>query len=203
MVACTRQVSRVTEDHVVGAATHLSIDVPKGKVKGERPEGEAEPVNRRWLVIAVLAAVLALAGGVYALLGNPFELLTSAVEPALPRVQDTWLPANVAPLPVPAAMPVIAAPPPMPGSFSILIGTYDSARQVEIIERRLRERKLPVYMVDVLQPAGDILRRIYVGRYPTREEAERVRSGLDPILSASSRVIPGEIERMRVLPALP
>jgi hypothetical protein len=188
---------------VVGAATHLSIDVPKGKVKGERPEGEVEPWSRRWLAIAVLAAVLVLAGAMYALLGNPLELLTQGVEPPLPRVQEQWLPAAVAPLPVPAGMPVTAAPPPMPGSFSILIGTYDSARQVELIERRLRERKLPVYMVDVLQPAGDILRRIYVGRYPTREEAERVRSGLDPVLSTSSRVIPGEIERMRVMPALP
>jgi hypothetical protein len=57
-------------------------------------------------------------------------------------------------------------------------------------------------MVDVLQPAGDMMRRIFLGRYATREEAERVRSGLAPPLS-SSRVIPGELERRFVIPPLP
>jgi general secretion pathway protein A len=202
MVACQRQVSRITEDHVVGAATHLSLDVPKGKIKGERAEGAAQPSRRLRWIAAALVAVIAVAGLV-ALLGNPFEWLSPASEPPLPRVEQKWLPPGVTPLPVPAGMPVTSPPPPMPGSFSILIGTYDSSRQVELVERSLREQKLPVYMIDVLQPAGDFLRRIFVGRYATREEAERVRAGLGPVLSTSSRVLPGEIERMRVLPPQP
>ena len=203
MVACKSEVSRVTEDHVVGAATHLSIDVPKGKVKGERREGQAAATTRRWLPIAVAVALLLLAGTLFLFLGNPLDATAPVDTPPVPRVEQRWLPMAVAPMPVPDGLPTIAAPPPMPGSFSILVGTYDSARQVELIERSLRDRKLPVYMVDVLQPAGDILRRIYLGRYATREEAERVRAGLDPVLSTSSRVIPGEIERMRVLPPQP
>ena len=203
MVACKSEVSRVTEDHVVGAATHLSIDVPKGKVKGERREGQAAATTQRWLPIAAAAALLLLAGAVFLFLGNPLDVNTPDDLPPVTRPEQRWLPAAAAPLRVPEGMPTIAAPPPMPGSFSILVGTYDSARQVELIERSLRDRKLPVYMIDVLQPAGDILRRIYLGRYATREEAERVRAGLDPVLSTSSRVIPGEIERMRVLPPQP
>ena len=199
MVACQRQVSRITEDHVVGAATHLSIDVPKGKVKGERPERAAAPMNRQWVHIAAIVALILLAGALYLLLGSS---VSGAEGPPPPRAERA-LPSNIAPLPLPAGMPTITAPPPMAGSFSILIGTYDSARQVDLVERSLRDRKLPVYMVDVLQPAGDILRRVYLGRYATRQEAERVRAGLDPVLSTSARVIPGEIERMRVLPALP
>jgi hypothetical protein len=201
MVACQRQVSRITEDHVVGAATHLSIDVPKNKLKGERPEGEAEPSRRRWVPAAIIVVLLA-AGGVIAWSINRFELLSPAIDPPLPRVEQRWLPPNVTPLAVPAGMPVVGPPPPMAGSFSILIGVYDSVRQAELVERALQEQKLPVYKVDVLQPAGDVLRRIFVGRYSTREEAEKVRRELGPAMSAA-RVIPGELERLRIIPILP
>ena len=202
MVACKQQVSRINEDHVVGAATHLSIDVPKGKVKGETLEGEAAPSRRRW-VAAAIVVVLALIGGTVAWIGNPLELFEPAIDPALPRVEEKWQPPPVAPLAVPAGMPVIGPPPPIRGSFSILVGTYDSARQVELVARTLQAQKLPIYLVDVLQLEGDILRRVLVGRYGTKEEAERVRSGLGPVLSSTSRVIPGELERLRVVPPLP
>jgi general secretion pathway protein A len=197
MVACQRQVSRITEDHVVGAATHLSIDVPKNKLKGERVEGEAAPSRRRWVAAAIIV-VLAAAAGVFAWI-DPMEMRTATVDPPLPRVEQKWLPPNLAPLAVPAGMPVTGPPPPILGSFSILIGAYDSVRQAELVEQALQEQKLPVYTVDVLQPAGDVLRRIFVGRYPTREEAERVRSELPPALS-SARVIRGELERRLVIP---
>ena len=201
MVACQRQVSRITEDHVVGAATHLSIDVPKNKLKGERPEGQAARSRWRWVAAAVIVVVLA-AGGVFALIGNPIEMLSPAVDPPLPRVEQKWLPPNVAPLGVPDGMPVAGPPSPIPGSFSILIGTYDSVRQAELVERALQQQQVPVYKVDVLQPAGDVLRRIYIGRYATQEEAERVRNELGPPFS-SARVIPGELERRLVIPPLP
>ena len=203
MVGCQRQVSRITEDHVVGAATHLSLDVPKGKIKGERSDGTIDPTRRRWILAATMIALLAVAGTVLALFGNPLEMLAPEAEPPLPRVEQRWLPAAVTPLPVPPGLPVATPPPAIPGSYSILIGTYDSARQVELVERALQEQKLPVYMVDVLQPAGDILRRIYVGRYPSQAEAEKVRTQLDPALGKTARIIPGEIERMRVLPLPP
>jgi general secretion pathway protein A len=201
MVACQHQASRVTEDHVVGAATRLSIDVPKGKVKGEPVDGAADPSRRRWLMVAAtVAALLVIAVITYAVIGNS---LASGDTPPAPGVEQKWLPPAASPLPVPAGMPVTGPPPPVPGSFSILIGTYDSARQVELVERALRARRLPVYTVDVLQPAGDLLRRVYVGRYPTREQAETARAGLDPMLATSARVIPGEIERMRLIPPTP
>jgi general secretion pathway protein A len=203
MIASQRQVSVITEDHVVGAATHLDIDVPKGKIKGEGVEGPADGSKRRWILAAAAAALIVITGLGLALLGNSLEYPAADLERSLPSVRQKWLPPAVAALPIPAGMPVAGPPPFIPGSFSILIGTYDSARQVELIERGLRDKKLPVYMVDVLQPAGDILRRIYVGRYSTREEAEKVRAALDPHLTAAARVIPGEIERMRVLPPAP
>ena len=199
MVASQRQVSRINEDHVVGAATHLSIDVPKDKVKGERPEGEVVP-SRRWLAAAIVA--LLVLGGVAAMTGYPIALFDAPLGPPVPRAAQQWMPPNAAPLAVPAGMPVVGPPPPIPGSFSILIGTYDSARQVELVERMLQEQQLPIYRVDFLRPAGDVVRRILVGRYATQAEAEQVRARLGPALSAAF-VIRGEFERLRVIPPPP
>ena len=199
MVASQRLVSRINEDHVVGAATQLSIDVPKNKVKGERPEGEAVP-SRQWLAAAIVA--LLVLGGVAAMTGYPIALFEAPLGPPVPRAAPKWMPPHAAPLAVPAGMPVVGPPPPIPGSFSILIGTYDSARQVELVERILQEQKLPIYRLDFLRPAGDVVRRILVGRYATQAEAEQVRARLGPALS-SAFVIPGEFERLRVIPPLP
>ena len=38
---------------------------------------------------------------------------------------------------------------------------------------------MPVYMIDVLMAPGDLQRRVLVGRYATREEAEKVRARWD------------------------
>jgi hypothetical protein len=201
MVARQKEVSRITEEHVVQAAGNLNLPVPRHKIRGERDEGEPAPQPRRRLVTAaIVIALVALAGaGIAATVGNPLELLEPAIQPAEPRVEARWLPAPVAPLTAPAATAVTAAPPPMPGSFSILIGTYDSARQVELVERSLRAQQHPVYMVDVLMGPGDVQRRVLLGRYPTLDEAEKVRASLGPVLN-SARVIRGELERLRVIP---
>jgi cell division septation protein DedD len=142
----------------------------------------------------VLAAV------VFALIGNPLELFGQDHPPAPPRVEPRWLLTTpIAPLTGPAVMPVTTPPPPVPGSFSVLIGTYDSARQVELVHQTLTRRQLPVYTIDLLMPAGDIERRVLVGRYATREEAEQVRAALEPAV-IGARVIPGAQERLRVIP---
>jgi general secretion pathway protein A len=201
MVASQEQTNRVAEEHVVQAAGLLSLDVPKSRIKGERGDtGQvAMPARRRLLIAAGIAlAVFVLAGVVVAAIGNPFAYLERPVEPGLPRVQQRWLPPAIAPLPVPAGLAGIGAPPPLPGSFSVLIGTYDSAQQVQSIERALQGH--PIYMVDIRVAPNDLQRRVLLGRYATREEAEKVRASLGPLLSTTSRVIPGEMERFRNLP---
>jgi general secretion pathway protein A len=199
MTGCEKQTNRITEEHVVQAAAQLGLDVPKGKIKGERAEGAAAP-PARWRRVAGLAAVavLAIAGAAVGFVGNPLELLQEEAPPAPPRVAQRWLPAAVAPLPEPAGMPP-AAPPPMPGSFSVLVGTYDNARQVQLVEAALAIQKLPVYTVDVLMAPGDLHRRVLVGRYATRDEAEAARAKLGATRD-TARVIAGAQERLRVIP---
>jgi len=202
MAACDKQTSRITEEHIVHAAAQLGLEVPKHKIKGERGDAPAAATGSRTRLFA-LAGVLAgaaIGAAIYVTLGNPIELFRTAEAPAAPQAAPRPLPPAAAALAVPAGMPVIGPPPAQPGSFSILIGTYDSTRDFEAAERALRAQKLPVYMIDLLQPAGDIQRRLLLGRYATREEAEKIRAGLGSVMSVSSRVIPGEVERLRVVP---
>jgi cell division septation protein DedD len=81
----------------------------------------------------------------------------------------------------------------------VLVGTFDSARRVDLIDAALRAQRLPVYMLDVSFGPADIRRRVLVGRYPTQEEADAVRQKLGPAINAA-RVIPGELERLRLVP---
>ena len=90
-------------------------------------------------------------------------------------------------------------PPPVPGTFSILVGTYDSVKQVAITDAVLRGQELPLYSIDVPMAPGDIQRRILIGRYDTRAAAESANLKVKPLV-AEARVIPGAYERFRVIP---
>ena len=201
MVGCEKQTDRIAEEHVVQAAAHLSLEVPNTRVAAERPVApvSADPMpSHRRVMAGVLAAVMAI-GILLVFAGNPLAWFDPGVSPQPPSLGARWLPPPVKAVDVPAGMPVRTPPPPMPGSYSVVIGTFDSVRQVEFVEESLRARKFPVYTVDILMPAGDIQRRVLIGRYATREEAEAARQALDATMSAA-RVIPGMMERVRVLP---
>lgn len=198
MVACEAQTSRITEEQVVQSARQIGLEVPKGKVRGERSAAATRSSKRSWVLAALL--VLAAAGGaVYYFLGNPIELFGAAEMPSVRRAPPAPLPARIAALAVPAGLPEIGPPPAVPGSFSVLVGTFDTARQVDQLEAELRAQRLPVYLIDVLVAPGDLQRRVLVGRYSSREEADAVRQKLGPAMNAA-RVIPGAVERLRLVP---
>lgn len=199
MSACEKQTSRITEEHVVHAAGQLGQEIPKGKIKGE-PQDPAPVPSRRGPVFAVLLLVilLAAAAAAVALTGNPLAFLAGAAPP-LARAETRALPAPITPLPVPAGMPAPNPEPPADGPFAILIGTYDSIRQVDLVERSLGMHEVPFYTVDVLLAPEDLQRRVLVGRFATLEEAEKVRATLG-VMMGQSRVILAENERLRVVP---
>ena len=200
MRACEKQTSRIAEEHVVHAAGQLGQEIPKGRIKGDLEDEVTSVPSRQGPVFAglLLVIVLAATAAAVALTGNPLAFLADGTPPP-PRVQQPWLPAHVTPLPAPAGMPAPSPGPPVNGSFAILVGTYDSIRQVELVEQTLGLQELPVYTVDVLLAPDDLQRRVLVGRYATAEQAEKVRATLGLMMSAS-RVIAVENERLRVVP---
>lgn len=200
MVGCEKQTSRITEEHVVAAAAQLGQDIPKGtRLKGERAAASASPSRNRRLALVIAIVVIAALAAATTLLGNPIELLSSGPPPNVPRPPARELPPALAALPGTAQMPVAPViPPPVPGSFSILIGTYDNARQLRLVEASLAAQQQTPYAIDIVMAPDDLRRRLLIGRFATREEAEAVKEKLGPAF-ASSRVIPGAQERLRVM----
>ncbi|OFW38654.1 MAG: hypothetical protein A3J29_17040 [Acidobacteria bacterium RIFCSPLOWO2_12_FULL_67_14b] len=199
MIGCEAQTSRITEEHIVQAASQLGLEIPKGKVRGERAATVGAQRSRRGRALAVAAVVLAAVAAAGYFVGNPLEWLSPDVRPAVRRPPPPRIAPDVLPLPPPVGFPVVGPPPPIPGSFSVLVGTYDSATQVAVVELALRTQRLPLYLIDVPFGIGDIRRRVMVGRFPTRDEADGVRQKLGPSMN-DARVIPGELERLRVVP---
>ena len=146
MVACQEQTSRIAEDHVVKAAAQLGQEIPKSKIKGENTSSGASLAapSRRSLIIGAAAVVaIALAAAAIGVAGNPLDLLRTEPTPPAPQPPTRALPMAAAPLTAPADMPQsAAAPPPMPGSFSIVVGTFDNARAAQAAEEALRAQRL-------------------------------------------------------------
>ena len=176
MVACEKQTSRIAEEHVVHAAGQLGQEIPKGKIKGEREEGAPVP-SRRPLVIAAVLVLILLAAAVFALIGDPLEFLSRSHAVAATRRATTLAAARLTPLPAPAGMPVTLRR----RRCRIVFGPdrhLRLRRQVELVERALSLQQGAGYMIDVLMAPDDLQRRVLVGRYATREEAENVRAQL-------------------------
>jgi general secretion pathway protein A len=199
MVGCEKQTSRISEEHVVAAAAQLGVDVPKNKIKGERAAPTAaEASSRRTLMLASAVVLLAALGAAFWFLGNPLDLLSAGTSPSITQKPQAALPAPLTPL-VPAEMPPsTAVPPPVAGSFSVLVGTYDNAKQAMLAEAGIRAQKVAPYAIDIVMGPEDVHRRILVGRFATREEAEAVRQKIGPQF-ATARVIPGFQERLRLI----
>ena len=198
MVGCEAQTSRISEEHIVKAGAQLGHEIPKGKIRGERAV-PGSPSSRRRLMLVILLVLTAAAAAAFYFLGNPMELVRSGPAPAITGRPIAVVPIRIEAVAVPAELPAIGPPPPMPGSFSVLVGTYDSAKQVAVMEYALRSQRLPIYLIDIPFAIDDVRRRVLVGRYPTREEADAVRQKLGAVMN-DARVIPGETERLRIVP---
>jgi general secretion pathway protein A len=205
MVACEKQSSRITEEDVVKAAGQLGQEIPKGKIKGEKPPATTSssiaPPSRRTMIIgAGLVLLLAIAAAAIAVAGNPIDLFKPGPPPSAPAAPTPALPEIAMPLP-PMEMPASGViPPPIPGSFVIVDGTYDNAVEARRIETVLRPQTAgTVYTIDIVMAPEDVQRRILIGRFLTGEEAEAAREKLGE-LSTTARVIASTQERLRVLP---
>src|SRR6185436_19013107 len=207
MVACEKQSSRIAEEDVVKAAGHLGQEIPKGKIKGEKPPATttssiAPPSRRTMIIGAAIVLVLAIAAAAIAFAGNPMDLLRAGPPPSAPAEPKPALPEIATPLPL-MEMPASGLiPPPIPGSFVIVAGTYDNAVEAKRTEMALRPQvagTVTIYTIDIMMAPEDVQRRILIGRFLTREEAE---AALDKLgeLSTTARVIASTQERLRVLP---
>lgn len=200
MIGCEKQTSRIAEEHVVAAAAQLGLEVPKNKIKGERAATADAPPSRRPLVMAAALVIVATLGAGSWYFGDPLSILDPGPAPTPPRAPArTMLPEKATGLAAPAAVPVATPVPVMaPGTFVILIGTFDTARAVQRAETQLEKVKQVPYAIDILMGPNDLQRRLLLGRYPTRDEADAALKKLGKDF-ANAKVIPSEQERLRVI----
>ena len=136
MMGCEEKTSRITEDHVVARGRAARPGHSEGQDQG-RERTRRRPhavVDARAACLPPCSCSSPRLRRRSCFLGNPMELLRAGDAPPARRRAAGARAARAAwpPLPAPADLPVRAPiPPPIAGSFSILIGTFDNARQVE------------------------------------------------------------------------
>jgi len=200
MVGCDKQTHRITEEEVIGAANQLGLELPKTETKRKSERAASGSAPRRALRVAALAAggiffVAAAIGGF--MLGSPASWFDAGDAPSTPRPPAPLLPVVATALSAPIEPTAVPIPPYQEGSFIIALGTFDDPRQVGRIEAHLAELQLRPYAID-LQIAGGVQRRLLLGRFATRAEAEAIRQKLGPTLN-EALVVPSEQERYRVI----
>ncbi|HUE89258.1 MAG TPA: AAA family ATPase [Vicinamibacterales bacterium] len=167
---------KIDEEQIHQAAAALGMAVPPG---AERREAFVRVASRsvRMGVVVTVAAALALTAAAYYYLGNPVPLLSGADPPAVNAPPVQVLRAAPSPPPAPEAAPSLTPPPAFPGSHAVIVGTFSTPREASAVEQVLRERALPVYALD-LRFADGVRRRLLIGRYRSRAEAEKARADI-------------------------
>jgi general secretion pathway protein A len=194
MLGCDARTGTISESLVADGAAALGLAVEPAPRR--RPARLPMKVGARLAAAFALVAILGLLGVVYLLLGNPLQLLASTEPPAVGAVPARSLGVRPVTMPaVPERLSLLSVPPIDDGAYSVVVGTYENPRRAADVEATLRTRSLPLYAIDLRYQEG-MRRRLLIGRYTTREEAEKVRAELAGV-SADARVVYGWFERVR------
>jgi general secretion pathway protein A len=180
----------ITDTMVVNAAQALALTVPGSPGAASSKRGG----RRVWAAAAVVLALLAAVTTAAVLgWGNPLELAEAAANPPVSPPPANGYALRAVSVPVIPDPPLrLTSPSPAEGTFAVMIGTYTVAHEAAKAEAALRARSLPLYALDMRFSTG-IRRRLFVGRYPTRERAEEVRSQLAAAFPAA-RVVTASSE---------
>ncbi len=185
MAASQARTDKISEEFIHQAATALSMAVPPG---AQRREAFRRVAGRSALIgavpLLVVAAVVAVA--LYYYVGNPLDLVASAEPPAVGAPETRTLRAAPSPPQPPEGRPTLTPPPAFPGSHAVIVGTYRTPQEASAAEQTLRERALPVYAIDLRYVDG-VRRRLLIGRYRSRAEAEKARADVSTVF-ADARV---------------
>ena len=180
----------ITEELMSDAATILELQAPTSG-RGQRLRRRAGTPTRA--IASVIIVLLALLGASLYFVGNPAEALQVGSQPRVAPVPAQNL--GVRPLaapPIPESLPLVTLPTLANGFFSVLIDTYAAPREAARAEAILAAKKLPYYGLDLRYLDGR-RRRVLVGRYRTRTQAEEVRAQLASDF-ANARVVTAATE---------
>jgi general secretion pathway protein A len=193
MAGCQAQTDKIGAPLILAAASALDISVPRSV---QRRDAVRRAVGKTWRVAALGLLLIAAAVVFYLVLtvGNPLELLQANDVPprAAPRLEMPL--AAIASSP-PETMPALTPPPQGATGYSVLVAAFDSPRDAARAETVLRARNLPVYAIDLGGEDGSVRRRLFVGRFASRQEADAAQQQVASVFP-SARVTTPDRERI-------
>ena len=192
MAASEARTDKISEEFIYKAATALEMAVPAG---AQRRGVLARLDHRSALrtVALLLVAAVALLVAVVFVIGNP--LFGRTDPPAVAAPQSSSLRAAPLPPQPPEGRPTLTPPPAFPGFHAVIVGTYRTPEEASAVEQTLRQRSLPVYALDLRYVDG-VRRRLLIGRYRSRAEAEKARAEVATVF-ADARVAHWSEESIR------
>lgn len=192
MSGCAAQTNRIGAREVLAAAGMLDMAVPPSVQRWQVVRGAVHQTWRAAALVVLLLTIATVAYGAYEL-GNPLELLNVDTIPpqAAPRL-TVALPAT-APM-APDTEPNLMTRPAMWG-YSVLVAAFEQPRDAVRAETLLRARKLPVFAIDMRYADGSVRRRLFVGRFASRQEANATQQQVASAF-ASARVTRADQERL-------
>lgn len=169
MFGCEEQTDKIGDQFVVNASSALGLTMPAGVQRRDRVRRAAARTVR--IAAASLIIVLVpLAGYVVYAFGNPLRMLND-VAPGVRGAPAMSMPlAAVAPAP-PGSVPDLRPPPPGSGFFSVFVAVFRDPRDAARAERVLRTQNLPLFAIDLPGQDGQMQRRLFAGRFPSRAVA--------------------------------
>jgi general secretion pathway protein A len=176
MVASEARTDKISEEFIHEAAGALDMTVP---ARPERLESVRRVAGRPGLIRVALFIFSVAAVVVIAYVATPFG---DTELPPVAALQTQTLRAVPSPPPPPEGRPTLRPPPAFPGSHAVIVGTYRTPQEASTVERTLRERALPIYAIDLRYLDG-VRRRLLIGRYRSRAEAEKARADLESVFT--------------------
>jgi general secretion pathway protein A len=175
MAGCQAHSDRITDALVREGAAALGLTAPAAAATGAAGHARGNARSVRWAAALVLIAAAAVAAYLLAYRVVP---VTAAEQPAVKAPSTHSLGLRGVTLPTPPEAPLrLLRPPLSEGFFAVLVGTFESPRELMAAEAALRARALPLYAVDLRFRDG-VRRRLFVGRYQTRDEVEKLQRAL-------------------------
>jgi general secretion pathway protein A len=189
MMGCQAQTDRITDTAILEGASALGLKLP-AKVQRRGAARRAAGKLLRAAAILLLVIVLPLIAFLVYLVGNPLTFFTND-DPVPPRtVALATLPPAIAP-PPPEELPSLS-PPIGTAGYSVLVGSFEDPRDASRAERVLRTQNLPVFAIDLAGRDGAIRRRLFVGRFATRDLASAAQQKVASVFPAARLISPSE-----------
>jgi general secretion pathway protein A len=191
MMGCSAQTDKISDTAIVEGSAALGLSVPASVQRRGAMRRAAGRTLRVAAGLSIFVLVPVAGYAVYAF-GNPLTMLSEVAPPVSRPPELAILPPVLSPAPPHDLDLPSLAPPPGASGFSILIGSFDDPRDARRVEDVLRNQNLPVFAIDVRGPDGAVRRRLFVGRFATRELASIAQQKVAPVFPSARLTTPSQ-----------